>query len=128
AARPCARLPRRHLRRRSLVDDHGPAFESTARAAQFAEAEKIKLAPDSRMAKQEPRVPVHGDPGHWIHISESPRTVRIVFGGKTLADSKHVKLLREDGILPVYYFPASDVLTDLDRKSTRLNSSHLVIS
>jgi len=65
------------------------------------------------MAKQEPRVPVHGDPGHWIHISESPRTVRIVFGGKTLADSKHVKLLREDGILPVYYFPASDVRTDL---------------
>ena len=65
------------------------------------------------MAKQEPRVPVHGDPGHWIHISESPRNVRIVFGGKTLADSKHVKLLREDGILPVYYFPASDVLTDL---------------
>src|SRR5206468_2369114 len=76
--------------------------------------EKIKLAPeDSRMAKQEPRVPVHGDPGHWIHISESPRNVRIVLGGKTLADSKHVKLLREDGILPVYYFPASDVRTDL---------------
>ena len=65
------------------------------------------------MAKQEPRVPVHGDPGHWIHISESPRNVRIVLGGKTLADSKHVKLLREDGILPVYYFPASDVRTDL---------------
>jgi len=65
------------------------------------------------MAKQEPRVPVHGDPGHWIHISKSPRNVRIVLGGKTLADSKHVKLLREDGILPVYYFPASNVLTDL---------------
>ena len=65
------------------------------------------------MVKQEPRVPVHGDPGHWIHISESPRHVRIVFGGKTLADSKHVKLLREDGILPVYYFPASDVRMDL---------------
>jgi uncharacterized protein (DUF427 family) len=61
------------------------------------------------MAKQEPRVPVHGDPGHWIHISDSPRNVRIIFGGETLADSKRVRLLREDGVLPVYYFPEQDV-------------------
>jgi uncharacterized protein (DUF427 family) len=65
------------------------------------------------MAKQQPRVPVHGDPGHWIHISDSPRNVRIVFGGETVADSKRMKLLREDGILPVYYFPQADVRTDL---------------
>lgn len=63
------------------------------------------------MAKQEPRVPVHGDPGHWIHISDSPRNVRVIFGGETIADSKHVKLLREDGVLPVYYFPRGDVRT-----------------
>ena len=73
------------------------------------------------MAKQEPRVPVHGDRGHWIHISDSPRNVRAVFGGKTIADSKHMKLLREDGILPVYYFPKEDVRADLmvptDRKT-----------
>lgn len=73
------------------------------------------------MAKQEPRVPVHGDPGHWIHISDSPRNVRIVFGGETIADSKRMKLLREDGILPVYYFPKEDVRADLmvpsDRKT-----------
>jgi uncharacterized protein (DUF427 family) len=73
------------------------------------------------MAKQEPRVPVHGDPGHWIHISDSPRNVRIVFGSETIADSKRMKLLREDGILPVYYFPKEDVRADLmvpsDRKT-----------
>jgi uncharacterized protein (DUF427 family) len=63
------------------------------------------------MSKQE-RVPIHGDPGHWIHISESPRHVRVVFGGETIANSKRVKLLREDGVLPVYYFPASDVRTE----------------
>ena len=41
------------------------------------------------------RVPIHGDPGHWIHVSESPRHVRVFFGGETIADSKHAKLLRE---------------------------------
>ena len=38
------------------------------------------------------RVPIHGDPGHWIHVSESPRHVRVFFGGETIADSKRAKL------------------------------------
>ena len=59
------------------------------------------------------RVPIHGDPAHWIHVSESPRHVRVFFGGETIADSKHAKLLREAEILPAYYFPKEDVRTDL---------------
>src|ERR1044071_9962147 len=59
------------------------------------------------------RVPVHGDPSHWIHVSESPRHVRVMFGGETIADSKHAQLLREAEILPAYYFPKQDVRTDL---------------
>jgi uncharacterized protein (DUF427 family) len=59
------------------------------------------------------RVPVHGDPGHWIHISRSPRHVRVMFGGETIADSKRVKLVREPDILPAYYFPKADVRTEL---------------
>jgi uncharacterized protein (DUF427 family) len=59
------------------------------------------------------RVPIHGDPGHWIHITQSPRHVRVMFGGETIADSKHAKLLRETEILPAYYFPREDVRTDL---------------
>ena len=59
------------------------------------------------------RVPVHGDPGHWIHVSESPRHVRVFFGGETIADSKRVKLVREPEILPAYYFPAEDVRMDV---------------
>ena len=59
------------------------------------------------------RVPIHGDPGHWIHVSESPRHVRVFFGGETIADSKRAKLLREAEILPAYYFPKEDVRTDL---------------
>src|ERR1043165_5360202 len=59
------------------------------------------------------RVPVSSDPGHWIHITDSPRNVRVIFGGETIADSKRVKLLRESDVLPVYYFPAEDVRRDL---------------
>ena len=59
------------------------------------------------------RVPVHGDPGHWIHVSESPRHVRVFFGGETIADSKRAKLVREADVLPAYYFPRKDVRMDL---------------
>lgn len=59
------------------------------------------------------RVPVHGDPGHWIHVSESPRHVRVFFGGVAIADSKRAKLVREADVLPAYYFPKEDVRTDL---------------
>ncbi|MGH7794821.1 MAG: DUF427 domain-containing protein [Candidatus Binatia bacterium] len=59
------------------------------------------------------RVPIHGDPGHWIHVSESPRHVRVLFGRETIADSKRVKLVREAEVLPAYYFPKEDVRTDL---------------
>jgi uncharacterized protein (DUF427 family) len=58
------------------------------------------------------RVPVHGDPGHWVHVSESPRHVRVIFNGETIADSKRPKLLREAEVLPIYYFPQEDVRTD----------------
>jgi uncharacterized protein (DUF427 family) len=53
------------------------------------------------------------DSGHWVHIEESPRHVRVAFGGETIADSKHAMLLREARCLPVYYFPRDDVRTDL---------------
>lgn len=65
------------------------------------------------------RVPVHGDPGHWVHVSESPRRVRVVLGGETIADSKHARLVREADVLPVYYFPQEDVRMDLLTPSQR---------
>jgi uncharacterized protein (DUF427 family) len=54
-----------------------------------------------------------GTADHWIHIEESPRRVRVSFGGKTIADSKHALLLRERKCLPVYYFPNPNVHMDL---------------
>jgi uncharacterized protein (DUF427 family) len=59
------------------------------------------------------RVPIHGDPGHWLHISQSPRHVRVFFGGEVIANSKRAKLVREAEVLPAYYFPKDDVRTDL---------------
>ena len=59
------------------------------------------------------RVPIHGDPGHWIHVAQSPRHVRVFFGGEVIADSKRAKLVREAEVLPAYYFPKRDVRTDL---------------
>ncbi len=53
------------------------------------------------------------DPSHTVAVEPSPRWVRVVFNGETIADSKRVKLLRETGHLPIYYFPREDVRMDL---------------
>ncbi|MDE0029581.1 MAG: DUF427 domain-containing protein [Deltaproteobacteria bacterium] len=50
---------------------------------------------------------------HWLDFEESPRRVRVRFGGETLADTKRAMLLREAGHVPVYYFPQEDVRMDL---------------
>ena len=65
------------------------------------------------------RVPVHGDSGHWVHVSQSPRCVRVFFAGETIANSKRAKLVREAEVLPVYYFPKEDVRADLFTATSR---------
>jgi uncharacterized protein (DUF427 family) len=50
---------------------------------------------------------------HWVATEPSPRHVRAVFSGVTVADSKRVLLLRERGHVGVYYFPMDDVRVDL---------------
>lgn len=46
---------------------------------------------------------------HTLYFEASPRRVRVEFGGETVADSAHARLLHETGHLPVYYFPKEDV-------------------
>lgn len=46
-------------------------------------------------------------------FESSPRWVRTVLGGVTIADSKRVMILRKAKRLPVYYFPKEDVRMDL---------------
>jgi uncharacterized protein (DUF427 family) len=50
---------------------------------------------------------------HVLFFEDSPRRVRVMFGGQTVADSKRVKLMHEKGLLPLYYFPEEDVRMDL---------------
>src|ERR1044071_6085599 len=53
-----------------------------------------------------------------IELVQSPKWVRCVFAGVTIADSKRAVLLRSQGKrrgTPVYYFPKADVRTDLLR-------------
>ncbi len=53
----------------------------------------------------------HAD--HWLDFEESPRRVRVKFGGETLVDTRRAMLLREAGHVPVYYFPPDDVRMEL---------------
>jgi uncharacterized protein (DUF427 family) len=48
-----------------------------------------------------------------IWFEDSPRRIRAVFGGETVVDSVHAKLLHEQAHLPVYYFPQDEVRMDL---------------
>ncbi len=38
--------------------------------------------------------------GHVLYFEDSPRWVRVVFNGETIADSRRAKLLHETGHLP----------------------------
>ncbi|MFQ5911562.1 MAG: DUF427 domain-containing protein [Nitrospinota bacterium] len=72
------------------------------------------------MAKGRNPLDATADSDHWIHIEKSPRRLRVVFGGETIADSKRVLLLREANRIPVYYFPMEDVRTDLLAESGQI--------
>jgi uncharacterized protein (DUF427 family) len=56
---------------------------------------------------------------HWVTVEPVPRRVRVMAGGEFIADSKRVKLLRENRHLPVYYFPEEDVRTELLKPSDK---------
>jgi uncharacterized protein (DUF427 family) len=52
-------------------------------------------------------------PRHVLYLEDSPRRVRVVVAGETVADSTRVKLLHETGLMPVYYVPEGDVRSEL---------------
>ncbi len=54
-----------------------------------------------------------------ITIEPSSKRVRVIFNGKTIADSLCAALLLEGGHMPVYYFPREDVRMDLLARTAR---------
>ena len=55
-------------------------------------------------------------PDHPITVTPHPGRVRVTFGGRQIADSGDVLVLREASYPPVFYFPRADVvMADLVR-------------
>jgi uncharacterized protein (DUF427 family) len=48
-----------------------------------------------------------------LYLDPSPKRVRAVVAGEAVADSSRTVLLHESGHQPIYYFPPSDVRSDL---------------
>jgi len=60
-----------------------------------------------------------------FRLEPSPRRVRVIFGGETIADSVHVMLLLEHRHLPVFYFPVADVLAGTLERTDHTTESDL---
>ncbi len=69
------------------------------------------------MSESERRSGYEDNPDFKIVFEPSPRRVRVMAGGETIADSTEMRLLHEPGHLPIYYFPRGDVRMDLLQES-----------
>jgi uncharacterized protein (DUF427 family) len=58
-------------------------------------------------------------PGTALYLEPTPKRLRVVVGGETVADSRHALMLHESGHQPIYYFPESDVRSELLEPSER---------
>src|SRR5919201_4379001 len=58
-------------------------------------------------------------PGRALYMERSPKWVRVMLGGETIAESRNTLLVQESGHQPVYYFPPEDVRFDVREPSDR---------
>ena len=58
-------------------------------------------------------------PGRALYLEPTPKRIRVVVGGETIADSRRAMLLHESGHQPIYYFPPEDVRADVLEPSDR---------
>lgn len=58
-------------------------------------------------------------PGAALYLEPTPKRIRVIVGGETVADSRHAFLLHEAGHQPIYYFPPEDVRQELLEPSDR---------
>ncbi len=52
-------------------------------------------------------------PGMTLYLEPSPKRVRVMLEGETIADSRRAMLLHESGAFPIYYLPPQDVRADV---------------
>jgi uncharacterized protein (DUF427 family) len=48
-----------------------------------------------------------------VNLLHSPKRIRVIFNGETIADSRQVLLLRSNHFLPIYFFPRAAVRADV---------------
>src|SRR5947199_9374657 len=58
-------------------------------------------------------------PGRALYLDPSPKWIRVVFAGETIADSRRAMMLHESGHQPIYYFPPEDVRAEYLESSDR---------
>ncbi len=58
-------------------------------------------------------------PGRSVYVEPTPKRIRVVLEGETIADSTHALMLSESGLQPGYYFPPDDVRSDVLEPSDR---------
>ena len=58
-------------------------------------------------------------PGKALYLEPTPKRIRVVVGGETIADSRHAFMLHESGHQPIYYFPPEDVREEFLEPSER---------
>ncbi len=58
-------------------------------------------------------------PGRALYLDPSPKRIRVVVAGETIADSLGAFLLHESGHQPIYYFPPADVRSEFLEPSDR---------
>jgi uncharacterized protein (DUF427 family) len=54
-----------------------------------------------------------------LYLEPTPKRIRVVVEGETVADSRNVMIMQESGHQPVYYFAPEDVRADLLEPSDR---------
>jgi uncharacterized protein (DUF427 family) len=59
------------------------------------------------------------NPEQTLYLEPTPRRVRVVVGGETVADSRDAFMLHEAGLQPTYYFPVADVRSEFLEASDR---------
>jgi uncharacterized protein (DUF427 family) len=52
-------------------------------------------------------------PGRALYLEPSPKRIRVVVEGETIADSRRAMLLQESGAQPTYYLPPDDVRAEV---------------
>jgi uncharacterized protein (DUF427 family) len=58
-------------------------------------------------------------PGRALYLDPTPKRIRAMVAGETVADSRRAMMLHESGLQPIYYFPPEDVRADLLEPSER---------